>query len=75
MENTLERPRVTKKRSESRKHTGMIRVTQEALESATLAAALEGLSLADYCTKVLIEASNRDKIRGAKKLLGKSGTD
>lgn len=59
-------------RSESRKHTAMVRVSEDARDKATKAAALMGESLADYVTRVLTETADRDIIREARKLTGNS---
>lgn len=61
-----------KKKSETRKHTAMIRVGEKARERAGIAAKLMGMSLADYADMVLTAASDRDINREAKKLTGGS---
>lgn len=61
---------MAKKKSETRKHTAMMRVDTEALEQFKLAAGLMKMSLADYASNVLRKAAERDVLREAKKLAG-----
>lgn len=61
---------MAKKKSEVRKHTAMMRVDSATLDRAKLAAALVGVSLADYASDVLGKAAERDIAREAKKLAG-----
>jgi hypothetical protein len=65
-----EQPVMAKKKSETRKHTAMIRVDAETLQRARLAASLMRMSLADYASDVLAKAAERDIAREAKKLAG-----
>jgi predicted HicB family RNase H-like nuclease len=64
---------MAKKKSETRKHTAMIRVDLETREKAALAASLMRVSLADYASRVLGEAADADVKREAKKLAGPPG--
>lgn len=59
---------MARKKSEERRHTAMMRVDAETLERAKKAAALMGMSLADYASDVLRKASDRDIAREARKL-------
>lgn len=72
MQGTIEREPMAKKKkkSESRKHTGMMRVNAQALERFKLAASLMRMSLADYVSEVLVKTADRDIAREAKKLTG-----
>lgn len=67
---TADTPAMTKKKSEARKHTAMMRVDAHTLEQARLAASLMKMSLADYTSEVLLKAAERDIQREAKKLAG-----
>lgn len=76
MQDTLERTDVAQKKSETRRHTAMMRIDSETLERAKLAASLMRKSLADYATDVLAKAAERDIQREAGKLAkGKGGDD
>jgi hypothetical protein len=57
------------KKSESRKHEGVLRVDRHALERAKLAASMMKKSLADYASDVLLKAADKDIEREAKKLI------
>jgi uncharacterized protein (DUF1778 family) len=59
MQATREPPTMAKKKSESRKHTAMIRVDEEARRQAMLAAAMAEMSLADFATEVLKMAAKQ----------------
>ena len=59
-----------KKKSETRKHTGMMRVDADALDRAKLASSLMRMSLADYASDLLRKAAEKDIAREAKKLAG-----
>ena len=61
---------VAKKKSETRKHTAMLRVDVAAHERATMAASLMRMSLADYASDVLRKAADRDLLREARKITG-----
>jgi predicted HicB family RNase H-like nuclease len=61
---------MAKKKSETRRHTAMLRVDDYAHERAALAASLMKMSLADYASMVLLKAADRDIPREAKKLTG-----
>jgi predicted HicB family RNase H-like nuclease len=63
---------MAKKKSETRKHTAMIRIDERTRERAALAAKMTGVSLADYASEVLAKAADRDILREAKKLAGGS---
>lgn len=63
-----EDPGMAKKKSETRRHTAMMRVDAETLERARLAASMMKMSLADYASDVLKKASDKDIEREAKKL-------
>lgn len=69
---TAGRVTMARKKSESRKHTAMMRIDPEALERAKLAASLMKMSLADWSSDVLRKAADRDIAREAKKLAGGS---
>lgn len=62
------RDTMSRKKSETRKHTAMMRVDPETLDRARLAASLMKMSLADYASEVLAKASDRDISREARKL-------
>lgn len=61
-------------KSETRKHTGMIRVGSAQLEKARLAASMMRMSLADYMTNMIDKYAQQDIEREAKKLT-KGGKD
>jgi hypothetical protein len=61
---------MAKKKSEARKHTAMMRVSDHALDKAKLAASLMRMSLADYASEIILKAAERDIAREAKKLAG-----
>ena len=63
-----EQTTMARKKSEERRHTAMMRVDADTLERAKKAAALMGMSLADYASDVLRKASDRDIAREARKL-------
>lgn len=75
MRATLERTNVAQKKSETRKHTAMMRVDSGVLDRAKLAASLMRMSLADYATDVLSKAAEKDIQREAGKLAKGKGTD
>jgi uncharacterized protein (DUF1778 family) len=62
---------VAKKKSEVRKHSAMIRISEEAREKADRAARVLGVSLADYVSDVLIRVAPKDTVAGAKRLAEK----
>lgn len=72
MQVVLEEPPMAKKKakSETRKHTAMMRVDAETLAQARLAASMMRMSLADYASDVLAKAAERDITREARKLTG-----
>jgi predicted HicB family RNase H-like nuclease len=57
------------KKSESRKHEGVLRVDKETLERAKIAASLMKKSLADYASEGLRKLADKDIDREAKKLI------
>jgi hypothetical protein len=57
-----------RKKSEERRHTGMLRVDAATLDRAKLASSLMRMSLADWATEVLAKAAERDITREARKL-------
>lgn len=59
-----------KKKSETRKHTAMMRIDADTLEQVKLAASLMRMTLADYASDVLKKAAAKDIQREAKKLAG-----
>jgi predicted HicB family RNase H-like nuclease len=59
---------MAKKKSETRKHTAMMRIDADTLERVKLAASLMRTSLADYASDVLRKTADRDILREAKKL-------
>jgi hypothetical protein len=60
-------PEMAKKKSETRKHTAMMRVDAEALAIARKAASLMEMSLADYASNLLRTHGSKDIEREAKK--------
>lgn len=58
------------KKSETRRHTAMMRVDAETLARARTAASMMRVTLADYVSDVLRKAADRDIAAGAKKLVG-----
>ncbi len=63
---------MAKKKSETRKHPALIRVSDEALEATKLAASLMKISLADYASAILLKTADRDIKREVRKLTGES---
>lgn len=64
---------MAKKRSESRKHTAIVRMDAKTHGRADIAAKLMGLSLADYVSNVVGTQAEKDIAREAKKLVGGEG--
>ncbi|WP_422923125.1 hypothetical protein [Singulisphaera sp. PoT] len=67
-----ERTKMAKKKSETRKHTAMMRIDSETLDRAKIAASMMRMSLADYASDVLRKAADKDIAREAKKLTGEA---
>ena len=59
---------MAKKKSETRRHTAMVRIEAATLERAKKAASLMGLSLSDYVSALVAKATEKDILREAKKL-------
>jgi hypothetical protein len=58
-----------KQKSESRKHTGMLRIDAHALEQAKVAAGMMKLTLAEWASDVILKAAERDMNREARKIV------
>ena len=61
---------MAKKKSETRRHTAMVRVDPDALERAKLASSLMRMSLADWVSALIHKGADKDIAREAKKLTG-----
>ena len=61
------------KKSESRKHTGMLRIDALALEQAKVAAGMMKKTLAEWASDVILKAAERDMNREARKIVEKGG--
>jgi acetyl-CoA acetyltransferase len=71
MLNVAERKPMGRKKSETRKHTAMVRIEAGALEQAKLAASLtRAASVSDYITGLVVKAAAKDIGREARKLAG-----
>jgi predicted HicB family RNase H-like nuclease len=70
----IEREPMAKKKSETRKHTAMVRIDDHARDRAQLAASLMRMSLADYVSDLVLKAAEKDIAREAKKL-AEGGSD
>jgi hypothetical protein len=64
----VEQEPMAKKKSEVRKHTAMIRVSDEARDEAQMAASMLRMSLADYASDILLKTARKDIACVAKKL-------
>jgi predicted HicB family RNase H-like nuclease len=73
MATAVEDEAMARKKSETRRHTGMMRVDATVLARAKLAASMTGMALADYVSDVLRKASDRDIEREAKRLAKGTG--
>jgi hypothetical protein len=75
MQATAEAEDMAKKRkkSEVRKHTGMLRIEADALEDAKDAARLMKKTLAEWATDVVRAAAKRDRLKGARKIVEEEG--
>jgi hypothetical protein len=60
----------SRKKSEVRKHTAMIRVDEHTRKRTMLAASMMEMSLAEFASKELLEIAERVISREAKKLAG-----
>ena len=67
---TQGRDRMAKKKSEKRRHTGILRINSDVLLKAKKAASLMEMTLADYATDVLSKAAEKDLKREGGKLAG-----
>jgi uncharacterized protein (DUF1778 family) len=61
---------MARKKSETRRHTAMVRIEADALERAKLAASLMKTTVSDYVTDLVTKAAEKDISREAKKLAG-----
>jgi hypothetical protein len=61
-----------KKKSETRRHSAVLRLTPTTLEQVKLAASLMKITLADYADAILLKQAEKDIEREANKLTKRS---